>query len=884
MAASHKKEFIAGAVLAAVLFVLGASIYVENKDVSRNSVTTAGEIIVYNGSMTAEDEALLSGLDTLPAPSLIVDDDLEDNPANHTWNTIQEAIDDASENDVIFVRKGIYRENIVIRKPLILIGEDNADTVIDGGYNGDAVSIKADNVRVSGFNIINTRYKMSPYYEIRGETARGNYTWTPENFGGLFYDIDRDAGSEKLSAVVSGRQINGGDLTYTTVPQEIGFEYMPFGRYDVIGFMGGKYFAGYTENSSISGNRRINTLEAGRLHRVLLDENESRIVTDGGTLPIGEGYSLRFNTVGEGKVSAVLLKNGSAVEPGMILKAGETYTYQPEKAMDRGSEMSELPVIAVHIESIPAGVGTNEVVVRGIFQISVTPLRLAEGDRFGTQPEYTGERFVYLTVSGLSSSGIILKNDNWAIYLSRNNVTNIAGSFKIKAADTVILRFYPFFGKTHPDPGRIRGKTARGTDGQVWEADLFPGFYYDPDKDIKSEKLEIAGISGRTIGKGNLTYQTSSVPRDFDIYKYKGISVNGEGNYSVIGLGGETYAAIGGKANRLASILVDHSDGVSDWRYMVNNETWELGNGYTLTADKVVSWACPTCPDREVWIRDQYGIYIGQARLILKKDGKILKSETLPERKTFIYSANFSNETNAPVFVTHLDQVWEGATQDMAMLRYTWLISQDVKEIKTVDSIGELEVVNASADELYLKNKNAISLDRGTTIPIVGDIRIKVADSSELRYYPVIKEAAGMGEASGITIDNSRNSTISNNNILNSSFGIRLRSTRGSLLTGNNISEGGYGIYLSSSGGNVLAKNMMNDNLYNFGVAGYGSDLNNRISTNNFVDGKPVYYMIGSRDTVYVPLDNPGTFYCINCVNITVIGMDLNGNGAGIFF
>lgn len=75
MAAISKKWLISGAVIAALL-VWGASMHVENKSGSKSSVLTTGEIIVYNGSYTPEDEALLSGLDTLPAPSLIVDDDL----------------------------------------------------------------------------------------------------------------------------------------------------------------------------------------------------------------------------------------------------------------------------------------------------------------------------------------------------------------------------------------------------------------------------------------------------------------------------------------------------------------------------------------------------------------------------------------------------------------------------------------------------------------------------------------------------------------------------------------------------------------------------------------------------------------------------------------
>jgi pectin methylesterase-like acyl-CoA thioesterase len=52
------------------------------------------------------------------------------------FTTIQDAIDTANEGDTIYVEKGIYCENIIINKSLILIGEDKEYTIIDGMYTG----------------------------------------------------------------------------------------------------------------------------------------------------------------------------------------------------------------------------------------------------------------------------------------------------------------------------------------------------------------------------------------------------------------------------------------------------------------------------------------------------------------------------------------------------------------------------------------------------------------------------------------------------------------------------------------------------------------------------------------------------------------------------
>jgi parallel beta-helix repeat protein len=72
------------------------------------------------------------------------------------YKTIQEAINDANSGDTIFVRKGIYAENIVINKSITLIGEDRESTIIDGGATGNVISIKASNVTIKGFTIRNS--------------------------------------------------------------------------------------------------------------------------------------------------------------------------------------------------------------------------------------------------------------------------------------------------------------------------------------------------------------------------------------------------------------------------------------------------------------------------------------------------------------------------------------------------------------------------------------------------------------------------------------------------------------------------------------------------------------------------------------------------------
>lgn len=78
----------------------------------------------------------------------------DDGPAD--FSKIQEAINAAGELDVIFVNNGAYRENIVINKPLSLIGESRYGTIIDADGAGNVVLIAANDVNFSGFTARNS--------------------------------------------------------------------------------------------------------------------------------------------------------------------------------------------------------------------------------------------------------------------------------------------------------------------------------------------------------------------------------------------------------------------------------------------------------------------------------------------------------------------------------------------------------------------------------------------------------------------------------------------------------------------------------------------------------------------------------------------------------
>jgi parallel beta-helix repeat protein len=68
------------------------------------------------------------------------------------YPTIQEAVDNAVDGDTIFVRAGVYYENVVVDKQLKICGEGSSVTFIDGGGEEKHVfHVISDRVEVSGF-------------------------------------------------------------------------------------------------------------------------------------------------------------------------------------------------------------------------------------------------------------------------------------------------------------------------------------------------------------------------------------------------------------------------------------------------------------------------------------------------------------------------------------------------------------------------------------------------------------------------------------------------------------------------------------------------------------------------------------------------------------
>jgi len=71
------------------------------------------------------------------------------------YPTIQEAVDNAVNGFRIFVRTGVYFENIIINKSIMLKGENNQTTIIDGMGISDVMTVNGERISIDGFTVCN---------------------------------------------------------------------------------------------------------------------------------------------------------------------------------------------------------------------------------------------------------------------------------------------------------------------------------------------------------------------------------------------------------------------------------------------------------------------------------------------------------------------------------------------------------------------------------------------------------------------------------------------------------------------------------------------------------------------------------------------------------
>lgn len=290
------------------------------------------------------------------------------------------------------------------------------------------------------------------------------------------------------------------------------------------------------------------------------------------------------------------------------------------------------------------------------------------------------------------------------------------------------------------DSVEIRGQMYEVKNGATytWGPQNFSGFYYDIDKGIGTESINLKINDGFLKEQDGIIYKTSAQRDNFKFDEW--------GEYWSIGFLGENYFAgyfaddsyylykDSEDANlmldeKLTRILKDKSDEYT----FATGSPLELDEGYKLIIESIDS------ENGRVYVELQKdGITVDKSIVEPSKNGATIQD------KTYTYNKNIGNAKKLVLIAVHFKNAFKGAIQDLATIDGVWQISDTPIDVKQDTKYDKMTLQTADFNDKYIEMSNQdhkISLRKGMDTPIMGNIMIRTADQERtsekepLRFY-----------------------------------------------------------------------------------------------------------------------------------------------------
>jgi S-layer protein (TIGR01567 family) len=299
-------------------------------------------------------------------------------------------------------------------------------------------------------NVCEIRGQVAGNFNDESNLVDNSFTWNPQNFAGFYYDTKRNIGTETLVMRLNGPDNNWlpGDgsygVTYTTAVQSEAYERGLWGAFNVIGFQGEPYFAGYLQGTDEATGDNIfyaestdkNSLASEQLQKILINSKEEIIVKRDTPLKLAEGYELNIKYIDDNGMYLELSKNGAVVESKVVspskpgaTELDKTYFYKNPKVGDQ----SKLVTIGVHFKNALKIQDQTVATVDGIWQISDAPIKINSATKYDKMT---------ITGSDATSGVITMNNREERIALTKNKEITLMPGVNIRVSDNDTLRFY----------------------------------------------------------------------------------------------------------------------------------------------------------------------------------------------------------------------------------------------------------------------------------------------------------------------------------------------------------------------------------------------------------------------------------------------------------
>ncbi|MCD4806858.1 MAG: hypothetical protein K8R13_04695 [Methanococcoides sp.] len=534
------------------------------------------------------------------------------------------------------------------------------------------------------------------------------------DFAAFYYDIDDGVGSESITFNGTTDVIGEGDLVYTAMIQQVGYTYEGWDddgqTYDKIGFLAEEYVP-------------IDQ-DPGILSTLIMDDDGKYTIRIGEALDLGEGFALtpKQIDVDGNKVWLELSKDGKFLDDDVYNTEGNTDETSWDYEADVAGE-EDVVIMRVHVDEVNQS--GNFIIIEGLWLINDEVIEIDTSDTF--------DDLEVTTITTGPSGMIEMKNVDNDITLNDDSLISLSDGISIQTADpaagTDALRFYFVKQITEPGTYEIRGTVAEPDTSTVvsthtWTAANFAGFYYDIDDDISSETLvATVTVDSRTIAEDDLTYtaQIQQVAYAYEGWAYSPVA--DEQKFDTIGFLAEEYVPIDQDPGILSKLILD-----SDDKYGLRiGQTLELGEGFAITPKQI------DVDGNKVWLE-------------LSKDGKFLdddvyNTEGNTDETSWDYEADVAGEEDVVIMRVHVDEVNQSG--NFIIIEGIWLISDEVMEVDTSDTFGDLEITTiftGPSGSIVMKNiDNEITLRKDSEIGLTEVFNLKVADSEEVRFYPFME-------------------------------------------------------------------------------------------------------------------------------------------------